>query len=164
MSVSWPGRIRQCCQCSYGQAFSGSMFRSELITLVQCDYVCVCLPFPGKTTMTGRRGLLHQSPSVCGATLTISPIQNVPPHGRSLTFAICLDQVPFLTNRNASTAGQLQVNASTTSNPVETKKKNELACVSEYKQIIRQTGLPANACHSLGLIGVLTTIQPYCLE
>lgn len=38
------------------------------------------------------------------------------------------------------------------------------ACVSEYKQIITQTGLPANASYSLGLIRVLTTIQPYCLE
>ena len=108
VSVSRLGRIRQCCQCSYGQAFPGSMFRSKLVTLVRCDYVCVCLPFPGKTTMAGRRGLLHQSPDVRGAALTIRPIQNnVSPHGQSLTFTIRLDQVPLLTNRNASTAGQL---------------------------------------------------------
>lgn len=57
--------------------------------------------------------------------------------------------------------GQLQVDTSN-NQPVETQ--NELVCVSEYKQIIRLTGLPANVRHSLGLIEVLTTIQPYCLE
>lgn len=38
---------------SYGQAFSGSMSRSELITLVQCDYAFVCeSALYHKTTMT----------------------------------------------------------------------------------------------------------------
>lgn len=42
--------------------------------------------------------------------------------------------------------------------------KNELASVSEYKQITTQTGFQASTCSSLGLIGVLTTIRPYCLR
>lgn len=44
---------------SYGQAFSGSMSRSELITLVQCDYVFVCesatLPFAVKPPWPTKR-------------------------------------------------------------------------------------------------------------
>lgn len=55
-----------------------------------------------------------------------------------------------------SLVGQLEVSTSSTQ-PVETKKKkrekNGLAGDSEYKQIIAQTGLPANARHSLGVIG-----------
>lgn len=54
----------------------------------------------------------------------------------------------------ASLAGQLEVSTSG-ARPVETKKKKKkgLAGHSEYKQITAQTGLPASARHSLGVIG-----------
>lgn len=60
VSVSLWGCIHQCCQHSYGQAFSGSMFSSELINLAPHDYVCGYLcgsarsPPARKTTMTNK--------------------------------------------------------------------------------------------------------------
>lgn len=157
--ASRSGCIRQCCHGSYGQAFSGSVFGSELITLVQCDCVRVCLPvcpFPANHHDQGR-GLLHQSPTSTSAPFrTTSLLTTGRWHSQYVWTRSHVWPIETLPQQVSFRS------APQTTNPL--RQKNELACVSEYKQIIRQTGLPANACHSLGLIGVLTTIQPYCLE
>lgn len=167
VSVSLGGCIHQRCQHSYGQAFSGSMFSSELINLAPCDYVhgylCVSprFPLPEKPPWLTKRP--PSSITGCPQSRINHQLHSRPP----------LSSRPVADIHNMSGLGPLsdqsnRFRASSASGQHLKRRtrwdKNKLDCVSEYKQIIRQTGLLSNAWRSLGLIGVLTTIQPYCLE